>query len=757
MMGARRERVLARAGVMVVGLFALGGLFAGSAAGQAWQELGPSPINSGGGYAGRISAVGVSATDPDLYYVGGADGGVWKTTDGGSTWTPTTDHMPTTAIGAVAVDPTNDQIVYVGTGEANYANHSRYGLGVFKTTDGGATWEQLAEDTFGGRTFSKLVIDPQTPSTLYAAVASAGGFPALAAAKGHPGAMGLVGVFKSTDSGETWTHLTNGIPGVEASDIAIDRQNPATVYAAIGNIFGDPGNGVYKSIDAGASWNELTAGLPSSQVGRISLDVSPSNPQTVYTLFTRQTTSSGGGASNMGGFRSDNGGSTWTSNGSVNQVTYGWFLSCVSVKPDEPGTVFYGGLNMRRYINGSGSTTTPPHVDLHAIAWDAAGRLLCGNDGGLHRSINLGNSWTSLAAGLGTIQIYAGLSTHPTDDDFVLIGTQDNGTNRRTNNTKIWQRVIGGDGGWTQINQSSPNIMFGEYQGTGNLFRSTNGGAGFNFAGSGINGRNSFLPPYVIDPNNTNTVYYGTERLFRSTNGGTSWGARSGDITDGSGAIRALAIAPSNSDYIYASTNDGNVAVSTNAGQTFTQILDNHPGWPRVTRELFIDPTDEQTVYLATAFFGATQIRRSTDAGQTWEALDQNLPDIPVNVVAADHRQRRLTIYAGTDAGLLRTVDGGDSWHAYPPGLPNVPVIDIDLDTGRDRLVVATQGRGAWSVSIVYCEGDWNGDGVANTIDVLAFLNDWAAGDEDADVNGDGDVNTLDVIAFLNDWAAGCS
>ncbi|MFG0242706.1 MAG: GC-type dockerin domain-anchored protein [Phycisphaerales bacterium JB054] len=729
---------------------------AAASLGQTWQELGPSPINSGGGYAGRVSSVATSATNADLYYVGAADGGVWKTTDGGSTWTPLTDHMPTTAIGAVAVDPTNDQIVYAGTGEANYANHSRYGLGVFRSTDGGATWEQFAEDTFGGRTFSKLVIDPQTPSTLYAAVARAGGFPALAGAKGHPGATGPVGVYKSTDSGETWTHLTNGVPAVEASDIAIDRVNPSTVYAAIGNIFGDAGNGVYKSTDGGASWSKLGGGLPSSQVGRVSLDVSPSEPQTVYALFTRQASSTGGGASNIGGYRSDDGGATWVSRGSVDQSSYGWFLSCVSVRPTDPDTVFYGGLNMRRYVNSSGSTTTPPHVDLHAIAWDAAGRLLCGNDGGLHRSTNLGNSWTSLSPGLGTIQIYAGLSTHPSDDEFVLAGMQDNGTNRRTNATKTWQHVIGGDGGWTQINQNSPNIMFGEYQGTGNLFRSTNGGSSFSFAGSGIGGRNCFLPPYVIDPGNTNTVYYGTERLYRSTNGGTSWSARSGDITDGGGAIRALAIAPSNSNYIYASTNDGNVAVSTNAGQTFTRILDEHPGWPRVTRELFVDPTDEETVYLATAYFGTTQIRRSTDAGQTWEALDANLPDIPVNVVAVDHRPRRLTIYAGTDAGLLRSVDGGASWHAYPPGLPNAPVIDIELDTGRDRLVVATQGRGAWRVAIEYCEGDWNGDGTANTLDVLAFLNDWNAGDAGADVNEDGDINTLDVLAFLNAWNAGC-
>ena len=731
--------------------------FAGAvASAQTWQDLGPAPINSGGGYSGRVSAIGCSATNPNLYYIGGADGGVWRTTDAGATWTALTDHMPTSAIGAVAVDPTDDQIIYVGTGEANYANHSRYGLGVFKTVDGGATWTQLAENTFGGRTFSKMVIDPANPGTIYAAVARAGGFPALAAAKGHPDAGGPVGVFKSTDGGVTWSHLAGGLPAVEASDIAIDRSNPSTLYAAIGNIFGNAGNGVYKSTNAGTSWTKLAGGLPTSQVGRISLDVSPSSPQTLYALFTHQSASSGSGATNIGGYRSDNGGATWYARGGVDQSSYGWYLSAVSVKPDDPNTVFYAGLTMSRYVGGSGSDVTPPHVDLHAIAWDAAGRLLVGDDGGVHRSTNLGSSWTSLAPGLGTTQFYAGLSTHPTDDSFVIGGFQDNGTNRRTNGTRTWQHVFGGDGGWTQLDQALPSRVFCEYQGTGNLYRSTDGGSSFNYAGSGIGGRNCFLPPYVIDPTNSNILYYGSERVYRSTNGGTSWGAWSGDLTDGAGAIRSLAIAPSNPGYLYASTNDGNVLVSTNGGANFTQILDGHPGWPRVTRELFVDPTDERTVYLATAFFGTTQVRRSTDAGQTWEALDANLPDIPVNVVAVDHRRPRLTMYAGTDAGLLRSVDGGASWHAYPAGLPNAAVIDINLDTDRERVIVATQGRGAWSAAISYCTGDWNGDGDANTLDVLAFLNDWVAGDAGADVNGDGEVNTLDVLAFLNAWNAGC-
>jgi hypothetical protein len=187
----------------------------GAAAQQA-VELGPAPTGGYGGSAGRISAVACSPTDADLLFAAGADGGVWRTTDGGVTWTPLTDHMPTTAIGALAVDPADERIIYAGTGEANYANHSRYGLGLLRSADGGDTWNHLGEDVFAGRCFSKIVIDPSDTRVLYASITRAGGFPELAAAKGHPEAEGPLGVFRSSDSGQTWTHLStaqSGLPG----------------------------------------------------------------------------------------------------------------------------------------------------------------------------------------------------------------------------------------------------------------------------------------------------------------------------------------------------------------------------------------------------------------------------------------------------------------------------------------------------------------------------------------------------------------
>ncbi len=741
------------------------GLACGLAGAQDWVGLGPAPLVNGR-HTGRVSAVACSPTNPNLYFVAGADGGVWRSTDAGATWTPLTDHLPTTAIGALAMDPTNDNIIYAGSGEANYANHSRFGLGLFKTTDGGDTWEVLAAGVFAGRCFSKLLIDPTNPQRLYASITRAGGFPELAAAKGHPGALGPLGVFRSDDAGVTWTHLTNGLPVLSATDLTIDLNAPNTLYAGIGRVFGSPDNGVYKTTDGGDSWTKLAGDLPTAELGRISVAVAPSASNRVYAMVTHQSNEAGGGASLLGAYRSDDGGTIWLEiplNGSI-QATYGWYLSVIGVHPTDPNLVLMGGVTLWRSLNGGDvwGNVTPPHVDMHAIAWDADGRLVVGDDGGVHRSDSNGSGWEALNEGLSVIQCYAGLSTHPTEDNVMFVGVQDNGTCRRLT-TEYWILALGGDGGWTQLDQSNPQYVFAEYQGTGNLFRSTLGGGAFNYSGTGIDGndRNCFLPPYLIDPANPNRMIYATHRIYLSTNRGSNWVPYSGDLTGGgSAAVRSLAMAPSDSNIVYAATNDGRVLRSEDGGQNFELMVENVPGWPRITRELFVHPTDPQTVYHAVASFDEVQIRRTTDGWQTWEALDAGFPDMPVNVVAVDLRGRHPVIYAGAEIGVYRSLDEGESWHRLGAGLPNVPVIDLRLQPERGRLVASTQGRGVWILA-VGLPGDMNGDGYPNAYDIDPFL--LAIGDPDAydqqypdldrvvqgDMNGDGEVNAYDIDGFI--------
>lgn len=675
-----------------------------------WIELGPAPITNGG-YTGRLSCVVASPTDPDKYYVGGADGGVWKTLDGGVSWIPLTDHLPICSIGALALDPLDDDIVYAGSGEANYANHSVYGLGIYKTTDGGDTWEILAADTFSGRTFAQIAVSPTDRNVLYAAVGYAGGFPARVAAKGHPDGGAGVGVFKSTDAGQTWTPLTTGIPSLAATDLVVDPTDGDRVYAAIGHIFGDANNGLYRSVDGGATFTKLTSILPTTNVGRVSLAVARSNPNRLYAIFVNRSDANGGGASTRGVFRSDNGGETWVDVSPGNfQATYGWYLSTVTIRPTDPDTFFLGGLEMLRgtAAGQSYANRTPPHVDLHGFAWDASGRLLAADDGGLHRTSDLGNSWQSLNVGLGVIQFYAGMSVHPTHRDFLLAGFQDNGTCIRTGDLE-WVNRVGGDGGYTSLSPFDPNIMLAEYQGTGNLFRSTNGGASFSFSGSGINtgDRNCFLPPHAFDPQTSGRMLYATHRIYQSVNNGGSWSAISGDITGGSpAAVRALAIAPSDAQTVYAATNDGRVLVSRDGGRNFTLKLTDRPGWQRVTREIAVDPLEDGTAVLATAWFGVDQVQATFDHGDTWVTLDGDLPDVPVNCVAVHHDGTDRFIFAGTDAGVYVTADDGGTWTLFGLRMPHSPVMDLVVDVVQGRLVASTQGRGAWHMPLpkVVCE-----------------------------------------------------
>lgn len=729
---------------------------------QVATSLGPAPATGFGGTTGRISAIACSPSDPNRYFVAGADGGVWRTTDGGINWTPLTDHMPTTSIGALALDPTNENTIYAGTGEANFANHSRYGLGVYKSVDGGESWAQFAADTFGGRCISRIVINPVNPQVLYASVTQAGGFPERAAAKGHPGAAGPRGVFRSADGGQTWTQLAGGLPSQDATDLVMDPTNPSVLYAAIGRIFGATENGIYNSVDSGTTWNKLAGGLPVGP-GRISLGIAPTQASRVYALAAAPCDAAGGSGGTLGAYRSDNAGVTWTTipAGSI-QATYGWYLSCVLVSPTDPNTVFMGGLILSRSTSAgaSWSTVTPPHVDLHALAFDASGRLLAGDDGGVHRSTNLGSSWMHLNTSLSTVQFYAGLSTHPTDSLIFFGGTQDNGSHRRNAAGQQWTSISGGDGGWTQLDQANPLRIFAESQGTGALYRSVDGGNTVNGAGAGLAGRNCFLPPYLIDPQNPQRMLYGTEKVFVSTNGGTNFAPLSADLTGGgSAAIRALAIAPTDSNYVYAATNDGRIQASTDGGATFTLRLSGVPGWPRTTREITVDPSDPRTVYLATAAFGQPRVRRSRDAGVTWQTLSANLPDIPVNVIGVDVRGPGPVIYAGTDAGLYRTVNDGLSWSKYGMGLPNACIIDLIVEPGRERLAIGTQGRGAWTVSLRTCYPDVDDNGVLNANDFLVFLNAFAA--ETAAANCDRSslppiLNANDFQCYLNAFAAGC-
>jgi photosystem II stability/assembly factor-like uncharacterized protein len=666
-----------------------------------WTELGPAPIASGP-YTGRVAAIATSASDANLYYVGGADGGVWRTEDGGVSWRAVGDGLPTTAVGALALDPQDHDVVYVGTGEANFANHCRYGLGFARSRDGGQTWSVSGEQAFAGRCFSRIRVDPQNRTVLYAGITHAGGFPARAAARNHPLANGPLGVFKSTDAGATWVQLAGGLPTtVSATDVALDPQNPQVVYVAVGDIFGNPANGVYKSTDGGATFVELGGGLPTANVGRITLAIAPSQTSTIVASVVRACDAVGNNGATLNVYRSTDAGASWSAiNPGSYQATYGWYLCTSAIAPASPSTILVGGLELRRTTNagGSWSTVTPPHVDIHALEFDAAGRLLCGDDGGIHRSSNFGTSWQAINGNLGLVQFYAGISLDPSDPTVVYGGSQDNGTLMR--DAGGWVTVLGGDGGYTSIDSTGTRV-FAEFQGTGNLYASINGGS-FQPIGTGLTGRNCFLPPHEVHPLDPLLMIYGTERLFRSTNGGNTWSPVSPDLTGGgSAAISGLAFAPSDANTVYVLTNDGRVQTTANGGQSWQLRLTGIATWPRTRRPFAVHPGDPRQVWLAVAGFGGEKLLASESGGADWFAATGDLPDLPANAVAV-HTQPAgpPIVYLGTDQGVWRSEDSGKHWSRYGVALPNAPVIDLRADAARGRLVAATQGRGLWEATL---------------------------------------------------------
>ncbi len=707
----RRTAVLGSLASTVV--LVLTSLLAAPIAAQQWRELGPSPLVNSTLNAGRFSSLALSRRDEGLIFAGAASGGVWVSRNDGGTWRPLGDGLPIPAIGALALDPQNEDLIYAGSGEANHAYHSLYGLGLYKSANGGRNWQVLAADTFAGRTFSELAISPANGNLLWAAVNTAGGTSeGTEGARLHPGRGGQTGLFRSTNAGRSWQRIRNGLPALPASDVDLDPANPGRIFVSFGEVFGDSRNGVYRSTDGGASFSRLLPELNGARVGRITLAISPSLPRRIYALMVQPTDRVflggflPGGASSFGVYRSDDGGNTWRRFVPDNFMgQQGGYNAAIAVHPTDPDTVLVGGVQMliSRDRGRTWQTITPPHVDLHDIDFDLQGRLMVATDGGIFRSSDLGANWSSLNSNLGTSQIYAGLSVHPTDPQVMLAGLQDNGTLVRSGVGRQWDAVFGGDGGYTLIHPSDPDLWFVEFQGAANLWRLNLANASVNQSSNGISGndRSCFLPPFVIDPADPERMLYATHRIYESTDRGLTWSAISGDLTSGAPfAVRALQIAPGDNTRVYAVTNDDRLMVSNDRGTTWTLRREGVFGWPRVMRQIAVDPQDADAAWVAVARFGGERILATNNGGVSWRTVGGGLPDAPFTTVAVHRASGGRVLLAGGDRGVFASSDDGVSWQPYGTGLPTAPVQDLLVDTVHDRLLVSTLGRGVWSTSL---------------------------------------------------------
>jgi photosystem II stability/assembly factor-like uncharacterized protein len=701
-----RSQALLHARLLRARLVAMSGL---DAAGT-WELRGP--LNVGG----RVTDVVGDPVDASKLYVGAASGGVWKTVDGGATFAPIFDGQGSLSIGALAIDPHDSNVLYVGTGEANPGGGSvTYpGDGVWKTTDGGVTWQHLGLDQTV--TIGRIVVDPVNSSNVFVA------------ATGNMFSRNVDrGVFRSQDGGRTWAKVLFVSDIAGAVDLAIDPVDPSRVFAATWErirspserIYGGPGSGLWRSTDGGTTWTRLAGGLPASttEPSRIGVAIAASSPSTVYTTFYRKADNALDGL-----FRSTDGGTTWTRQAATGLTgiigSQGFWSGRLFVHPRNPSEVWVDGVGLARSTNGGASFTSIAglHADHHAQWFSPANPavILKGNDGGLYRSTNGGTAWTHFN-NLPISQFYT-VEAHPAEPLKLYGGMQDNGVKRTTTGRlDDWSVVTGGDGFEVHVDPRSPSVIYSESQ-FGALSRSTNGGTSFSAATSGLTGRLGWKTPLAIDPASTgtgltSTIYLGSNLLFRSTNSAGSWTAISGDLTNGNqgvggvvfGTITTLAVAPSNRNTIYIGTDDGNVWVTQNAGATYTRLNATLPAlW--VTR-VAVDPANDAIAYATFSGLRIDQplphVFRTTDHGATWSDLSGGLPDAPVNAIAIDPAQSS-TLYVGTDVGVFVSRDVGANWAPLGVGLPDgVVVTDMKLLPGPPAtLLAATYGRSIFSLAL---------------------------------------------------------
>jgi photosystem II stability/assembly factor-like uncharacterized protein len=697
---------------------------AGTFSGLKLRSIGPAVTS------GRVVAFAIHPTDRSHYYVAAASGGVWKTTNAGTTWTPVFDNEGSYSIGTVVLDPKNPHVVWVGTGENNSQRSVGYGDGVYRSDDGGKSWKNVglkASEHIG-----RIVIDPRDSNTIY-----------VAAQGPLWGPGGERGLFKTTDGGKTWKKALSISENTGVTDVVLDPRRPDVLIAAAYQrrrhvwtlIDGGPESALYRSTDAGATWTKLKSGLPTVDLGRIGLALAPSNPDMVYAIIEA--------AAKKGGiFRSADSGVTWERRNDFDQQAQ--YYSQLTVDPKNPDRLYI--MNTLIQVSDDGGKTLRrlgeqfKHVDSHVLWIDPNNPryFLAGCDGGVYESFDQGATWR-FHANLLITQFYdvavddAGPFYHVyggTQDNFTLGGPALTRTVTGITNAD-WFVTQGGDGFHSRVDPKDPHIVYSEAQ-YGALIRfDRRTGQSMGIQPQPGPGepplRWNWDSPLLISPHEHTRLYFAANKLFRSDDRGNTWKAISSDLTrqldrnqlpvmgkvwgadavaknlstSFYGNITALAESPKQEGLLYAGTDDGLIQVTDDNGGQWRKI-DKFPGVAERTyvSRLLASLHDKDTVYAAfdnhkNADF-APHLLKSHDAGKTWTSIAGDLPaNGPVLALAEDHVDPNL-LFVGTEFGLHVTTDGGKKWVRLKGGLPTIAVRDLAIQRQENDLVVGTFGRGIY-------------------------------------------------------------
>jgi len=661
----------------------------------AWTSRGPSSSNFGGWdfgkVAGRIPALAKDWTN-NILYVGSASGGVWKSTNDGVSWTSIFDGAGTQTVGAITVDPSTPTTLWVGTGEnTSYYCEDYFGIGLLRSTDGGATWEpRNGSGTLDLSVFCAVLVDPRNSNNLVV-----GGMSRNCV----NGSYVSGGIYTTTDGGATWVKRLTGY----ATSVVRDPNNPDVLWAGV--YYG----GLYKSTNNGVTWVLQTASsLPSgTNARRTEVAVAPSDSNYVYVLFEYNGVI---GHKHADFWQSTNGGTSWThkvggANACDGQCSYNMTLR---VHPTTPATVYRGTIQLFRSLNG-GSTwtnltndwgdTQKVHQDTHILLMNPTNgnEFYVGCDGGVWKTADGGASFTNLNANLNLTQFYA-VGIHPTNDDIITGGAQDNSSLARTASDTWDVQEVTGDGFVSQIDPVTPDYVYITSYPYGNypsLYRSATGvlGAFGAVPTTGITStsRIEWVTPYDHAPGVSGTLFLGTYRMYKTTNRGTTWSpVGPADMTSGSGDIYTVNVCRTNGQYIYAGTSDSRVWQSVDGGSNWGELTGGLPA--RVINDIDADPTAPAIPFCVVSGFGTPHLYEWS--GSAWVARGGGLPDVPANTVLV---LSDTEVLVGNDVGIFRSTDRGQNFVPFRTGLPlGIVVTDLKYNLTTHTLTAGTYGRGAW-------------------------------------------------------------
>ncbi len=637
-----------------------------------WSALGPfgSPTN---GDAGRIQTIWSSPTNSAVIYVGTAAGGLWRSTNSGTSYTTSTDLLPSLGVADIAVSPTNSLVVYIATGDKDAGDTQS--TGVMKSTDGGVTFATtgLTWTTSQQRRIYRLLIDPSNANNMV--VASS------------------VGMYKSIDAGVTWTLTQGG----NFQDAEYRPANPGTVYAVTSNQ-------IWKSTDGGSTF----AVAATVTAIRLSLAVTAANNNYVYVLASKADNGFGGLHRSTNAAASFSLMSTtpnifdWSTNG-ANAGGQGWYDIAIDASPTNANEIVCGGVNTWRSTNG-GSTWTlfthwtggggKPyvHADLHHVYYYSGTTIYLGTDGGIARTTNGGTSFSTINGNMNIAQIYK-LGNSATTPTRIVTGHQDNGTNLSAGTA--WSQIYGGDGMDCFISWANNNHIIASYV-NGDFQRSLNGGGSWTNIVTGLTGSAAWVAPIVQDPVTANTYYAGYSNMFKTTNQGTSW-TQMGSTS--MGVIDEIYVCPNNASIIYCST-ASSVWKTTNGGTSWTNITTGIPTASAQITDITCDNQNPNNVYVSlSGYTSGVKVYASTNGGVSWSNYSTGLPNIPHNCIIYRNNTPQV-LYVGTDMGVYYRELSMSSWIPYMQNLPNVVVDELEIYYPTQKLRAATYGRGVWETDL---------------------------------------------------------